>query len=107
MALRRCLALLILLPLLLTFGLQPQATPAATPDAEDAAVKAVEKLGGRVAHADNDPAKPIIKVDLSTAFTDLQNTKVTNAALKVTDAGLKELAGAEGAADAEPLTSPR
>src|SRR5665213_3331243 len=106
MALRRCLALLILLPLLLTFGFPPQATPAATTDAEDAAVEAVQRLGGKVVHADNDPAKPIVKADLSRTqvaaaglknLADLKGLQTLNLwDTKVTDAGLKELAGLKG-----------
>jgi hypothetical protein len=96
MPLRRSLAGLVLPPLLLICGCQRPATPEKsvvepitpvsiaepTSNAEDRIVKAVEKLGGKAAHLDDDPAKPIIKVDLAGA--------------KVTDAGLKELADLKG-----------
>jgi hypothetical protein len=82
MTLRRFLAGLVLGPLLFTFGLHAQATPPATPDGEDAAVKAVEQLGADVIHANNDPTKPIVEVHFN--------------ANAVTEAGLKELAGLKG-----------
>jgi len=53
------------------------AAPLLADEAEDQAVKAVEKLGGKVKRDDKDPAKPVVGVGLSGA--------------KVTDAGLKEL----------------
>jgi len=46
---------------------------------EAAAVKAIEKLGGRVTRDDNRPGKPVV-------FVDLRGPQVT-------DAGLKELKG--------------
>src|SRR4051812_43825440 len=68
---------------------------------ESAAVKAVEKLGGKVTVDETQPGKPVVKVSL-------RGTKVTDAGLKdlkeltslqelnisgtqVTDVGLKEL----------------
>jgi internalin A len=88
------------------------ASQAATPpdDAEDQAVKAVEKLGGQVVRDPNDPAKPIVEVNLNgAAVTDAELKEL--AALKalkgvqtlylvnhhgVTDAGVKSLAGLKG-----------
>ncbi len=55
------------------------AVPLFAEDAEDQAVKAVEKVGGMVVRDDKDPAKPVVEVNLH--------------ATKVTDAGLRELAG--------------
>jgi internalin A len=91
---------------------EPLPKAAAKPDGEGAAVKTLEKLGGRVTHADNDPAKPVIKVRFyGTGVTDaglkalaglkglqelqeLQELSVDDS--RVTDAGLKELAGLKG-----------
>ena len=82
------------------------AAPLCADDAEDQAVKAVEKLGGQVVRDDDDPAKPVIKVSLrKTGVTDVGLKEL--AGLKglqtvllddtgVTDAGLKELAGLKG-----------
>jgi hypothetical protein len=70
-------------------------------DAEEKAIAAIEKFGGRVTFDANKPGKPVISVDLS-------NTKVTDAGLvhlqgltklqelylsktNVTDAGVKKL----------------
>ena len=58
------------------------AAPLRADDAEDQAAKTVEKLGGTVFRDTNDPAKPVVEVN----FNDT----------KVTDAGLKELAGLKG-----------
>ena len=52
-------------------------------DAEDQAVKAVEKLGGKVIRDDKDPAHPVVEVDLEQCWG-------------LTDAGLKELAALKG-----------
>ena len=77
------------------------AAPLYADEAEDQAVKAVEKLGGKVIRDYTNPARPYTQVDLS-------NGKITDAELKelaalkglfylnlfntkVTDAGLKEL----------------
>jgi hypothetical protein len=74
-----------------------------TDEAEDAAVKFIENLGGRIIREEKDPNKPIVRVSLAL-------TKVTDAGLnelaglkqlqrlylggtRVTDAGLKHLAG--------------
>src|SRR5215510_11853533 len=68
---------------------------------EAAAVKAIEKLGGKVTRDDKLPGKPVVAVDLgSTTVTDaglkelkelktLQSLSLSRT--KVTDAGLKEL----------------
>ena len=48
-------------------------------EAEKKAAATVEKLGGKVERDDKDPAHPVMSVDLN--------------GTKVTDAGLKELAG--------------
>jgi internalin A len=78
------------------------AVPLYADDAEDQAVKAIEKLGGQVVRDDKGPARPVVMVDLG-------STKVSDAGLKglaplkglrelyldhtpVTDEGLKELA---------------
>ena len=58
------------------------APPLFADDAEDKAVQAVMKLGGKVVRDDKDPAHPVVSVDLSLT--------------KATDAGLKELAGLKG-----------
>ena len=55
------------------------AVPLYADDAEDQAVKAVEKLGGKVVRDDKDPARPVVEVDLEQSW-------------RVTDADLKELA---------------
>src|SRR6516164_9565265 len=79
------------------------AAPLLADEAEDKAVEAVKKLGGTVVREDNDPAKPVIKVDLVLSqVTDadlkelapLKELKELNlmACKGVTDAGLKELA---------------
>jgi hypothetical protein len=83
------------------------ASPLLADDAEDKAVEAVKKLGGKVIRDDKDPSKPVIKVNLNVS-------QVTDADLKelaplkelkelhldachgVTDAGLKELAELKG-----------
>jgi internalin A len=83
------------------------AAPLFADDAEDKAVQAVEKLGGKVVRDDKDPTKPVVEVDL---FLRDKPSEMTDAGLKelaalkglqklklgpamVTDAGLKELAG--------------
>src|ERR687885_253762 len=76
---------------------------------EASAVKAVEKLGGKVTRDDKLPGKPVIAVNLAgTAVTDAglkelkhlkQLTSLDLAVTRVTDAGLKELA------DLKQLTS--
>src|ERR1700733_4793066 len=58
------------------------AAPLRADDAEDQAVKAVEKLGGTMVRDDNNPTRTIVEVDLSGTL--------------VTDAGLKELAPLKG-----------
>jgi internalin A len=72
-------------------------------EAEDRAVKAIQKLGGRITRDMKAKGKPIVGVNLDrTEVTDaglkhlaglkrLQNLKLYGT--KVTDAGLKELAG--------------
>jgi hypothetical protein len=88
----------------LLLALAPWATVCARADeAEDHAVKAIEKLNGRITRDQKAKGKPIIGVYLSgTDVTDgelkelaglkqLQNLKLYGT--KVTDAGLKELAG--------------
>ena len=75
-------------------------------DAEDQAVKAIEKFGGEVMRDDKDPAKPVIEVNLNaTEVTDAGLKELAGlkglkrlglAATKVTDAGLKELAALKG-----------
>ena len=79
------------------------AAPLYADDAEDAAVKAVEKLGGSVARDDTDPNRPVVAVSfVAVPVTDrelkclapLKRLKTLDLAvcLGVTDAGLKELA---------------
>jgi hypothetical protein len=63
---------------LLASGLLLAAGPACAGDAEDAAAKVVEKLGGAVEHDEADPAHPVVAVNL--------------AATPTTDARLKALA---------------
>src|SRR5438477_11668371 len=68
---------------------------------EASAVKAVEKLGGKITRDDKLPGKPVIGVNLTgTKVTDAglkelkdlkQLTSLILAKTKVTDAGLKEL----------------
>jgi internalin A len=71
-------------------------------EAEDKAVAAVKKLGGKVKRDDKDPAHPVVGVDLSRIKLTVEDMKEL-AALKnlqtlilwdtqVTDAGLKDLA---------------
>src|SRR5262245_33440384 len=78
------------------------ASPLAAGETEDQAVKAIEKLGGKITFDEKAPGKPVVAVNLYKA-------KVTDADLKhlavlkqlqrldlngtqVTDAGLKDLA---------------
>jgi internalin A len=95
----RTLGGLSFLSLLLTWVGQPQAAP----DPEEAAVKAIEKLGGDVMHDKNDPTKPVVGVYLILTPAKDKDLKVL-AGLKelktltiknsgITGAGLKELAG--------------
>ncbi len=82
------------------------AAPVRADDAEDQAEKAVQKLGGMVVRDDKDPAKPVIKVDLSfkkvtdvdlKALADLKGLRSLDLGFTgLTDAGLKELAGLQG-----------
>src|SRR5205823_3585669 len=55
---------------LLAAGLLLSAAPLFAADAEDAAIKAVEDLGGDVFHEDNDPAKPVVHVDMGAQAKD-------------------------------------
>src|SRR5438105_2520020 len=64
-----CLLLLILASL----------SPARADEAEDRSAAFVKKIGGRFYRAEGKPGKPVYKVDLTFS--------------KITDAGLKELAG--------------
>jgi hypothetical protein len=73
----------IRLPALAGFLLLLAAAPLLADEAEDNAVKAVEKLSGRVEHDDKAPGKPVAAVDL-------------HECKRVTDASLKELAGLKG-----------
>jgi hypothetical protein len=78
-------------------------------DAEDRAVKAVEKFGGSVVRDDKNPARPVVTVSFVgaemrdaemkealkelAAFKDLKTLDLRGTqATQVTDAGLKELA---------------
>src|SRR5687767_8155924 len=80
--------------------------PAFADDAEDRAVEAVTRLGGKVVRSNGDPARPVVEVNFS-------DTRVTGAGLKVlavfkglktldlsgtkvTDAELKELTTLQG-----------
>src|SRR5438876_967448 len=63
---------------LLAYYLLLAAGPLYADDAEDAAVKAVEKLGGKVTRDYKDSAHPVVRVSFS--------------GTQLTDAGLKELA---------------
>ena len=82
------------------------AVPLYADDAEDQAVKTIEKLGGKVVRDDKDPAKPVVAVDLAfTVVTDadlkelpaLKGLQTLNlCATKMTDAGLEELAALKG-----------
>src|SRR5262245_65130401 len=68
---------------------------------EEAAVKAVEKLGGKVRRDDKAPGKPVVAVDLRSTLTTDADLKVLKeckhlqvldlGVTQVTDAGLKEL----------------
>src|SRR5262245_3500831 len=68
---------------------------------EAAAVKAIEKLGGRVTRDDNRPGKPVVAVNLfgakvtETGLKELKELKSLQAlklsGIKVTDVGLREL----------------
>src|SRR5262245_54211681 len=70
-------------------------------EAEDRAVKAVEKLGGKVTRDDKQPGKPVIALDLSwtkmtdTRLKDLKDLKDLQSLILhftlVTDVGMKEL----------------
>ncbi len=79
------------------------AFPALADDAEDRAVEAVTKLGGRVVRDGKDPAKPVVSLNcrganfsdenLKEVLSGLKGLRTLNlGATKVTDAGLKELA---------------
>ena len=83
------------------------AAPLYAGDAEDAAVKAVEKLGGTATRDEDDPAHPVVAVSFVGApLTDrglkelapLKHLRSLDLAvcLGVTDAGLKELGGLNG-----------
>jgi internalin A len=80
------------------------AAPLYADDAEDAAVKAVEKLGGKATRDEGDPAHPVVAVNLAgvpvgdgdlksvAALTRLKTLDLS-VCLAVTDAGLKHLTG--------------
>ena len=82
------------------------AVPLYADEAEDQAVKAVEKLGGMVIRDDKDPERPVIEVklyDAKVTDADLKELAALKAlrtldlcVSKVTDANLKELATLKG-----------
>ena len=83
------------------------AAPVYAGGAEDAAVKAVEKLGGTVTRDVDDPAHPVVAVSfVGVPVTDrglrelapLKHLRTLDLAvcLGVTDAGLKDVAGLKG-----------
>src|SRR5437660_701354 len=90
---------------LLAAGLLLTAAPLYADNAEDAAIKAVEDLGGECTHEDKDPAKPVVHVDMGAqakdadlkilaAFKRLRGLDLQGS--QVTDAGMKTVATLKG-----------
>jgi hypothetical protein len=92
---------------LLAACLLPAADPLYADDAEDAAAKAVEKLGGAVTRDDADPAHPVGAVNLAASpATDARlnalaalkglTTLDLTVCLSVGDEGMNQVAGLKG-----------
>ena len=93
--------------ILLVACLLALAAPLCADDAEGAAVKVIEKLGGTATRDEDDPARPVVTVSFVGApVTDrglkelapLKHLRTLDLAvcLGVTDAGLKDVAGLKG-----------